>query len=60
MSLKPVRKLGASMCGLDPLDLPDEVLLKKMKTAPMGKNSSIVADAVADAPEDVEDDADKN
>lgn len=60
MSFKAVRKLGASMCGLDPLDLPDEVLLKKMKTAPVGQNSSTTADAVADAPEDAEDDADKN
>lgn len=60
MSLKAMRKLGASICGLDPLDLPDEVLLKKMKTAPVGKNSSIVANAATDAPEDAEDDADKN
>lgn len=47
------------MCGLDPLELPDEVLLKKMKTAPVGKTSSGVAPPTAEATDNEDDDADK-
>jgi hypothetical protein len=54
LSLKSVRKIGASMCGLDPMELSDEILLKKMKTAPVGKTS------VGKAASNEDDDADKD
>lgn len=44
LSQNSIRKLGTSLCGLDPSDLSDSVLSKKLKLAPVGASSSGTGD----------------
>ena len=41
LTRKALRKLGSSLCDVDPDSIADAVLSKKKKTAPVGSKSSV-------------------
>lgn len=52
LSTKTIRKLGSSLCDMDPESLTDAVLSKKKKTAPVGTKSAVEPSLAEDIDDD--------